>query len=198
MCAQLVEAARHTGIQMTLLPVYYARSNFGARSCEPLQMRFACDRERYMTLVASARKHGRGLAGSVVGCAPHSLRAASVEDIRAIATCNEDNVMHIHIAEQMRELETCLTHHGRRPVEYLLSEVDVDSRWCLVHATHMTPNERHAVAQVRAVVGLCPITEANLGDGLLDVDRFVAEGGLWGIGSDSNVRIDATEELRLL
>ncbi len=135
---------------------------------------------------------------AVVGIAPHSLRAATPEEIEAILPLAEGGPVHIHIAEQRKEVADCLAWSGRRPVEWLLGEMPVDDRWCLVHATHVTDAERSAIARSGAVAGLCPITEANLGDGIFPAAAYLAEGGAFGIGSDSNVLISATEELRLL
>jgi len=133
---------------------------------------------------------------AIVGIAPHSLRAVTPDELRAILPLG--GPVHIHIAEQTREVADCLAWSGKRPVEWLLGEMPVGPDWCLVHATHVTDAERSALAASGAVAGLCPITEANLGDGLFPAAAFLDEGGVIGIGSDSNVRIDAAEELRLL
>jgi formimidoylglutamate deiminase len=131
----------------------------------------------------------------VLGVAPHSLRAVTPEELSALLAMASEGPVHIHIAEQVPEVEACLGWSGQRPVEWLLNHAPVDPRWCLVHATHVMPAEVAAIEASGAVVGLCPVTEANLGDGLFPAAEF---GGRFGVGSDSNVRIDAAEELRLL
>jgi len=131
--------------------------------------------------------------------APHSLRAATVGQIQEVlATLPKARPVHIHIAEQMAEVQQSLNWSGRRPVQWLLENLDVDRRWCLVHATHLTDDEVSGMAGSGAVAGLCPTTEANLGDGLFPLERFLAQGGVFGIGSDSHVSQSAVEELRWL
>ena len=129
--------------------------------------------------------------------APHSLRAVTEGEL-ATLTATATGPIHLHIAEQTGEVDDCLAWSGARPVEWLMDRFEVDRRWCLVHATHMTAAETHRLAESGAVAGLCPITEANLGDGLFPAKSFLDAGGAFGVGSDSNVRIDASEELRLL
>ena len=130
--------------------------------------------------------------------APHSLRAVTLDDLKWAAASWPDAPKHIHVSEQTREVEDCLAVHGRRPIDLLMDTVDVDEHWCLVHATHADAGERARIAKAKAVVGLCPITEANLGDGLFEVPDFVDQGGRFGVGSDSNVRLSAADELRTL
>jgi formiminoglutamate deiminase len=133
-----------------------------------------------------------------VGIAPHSLRAVTPDELRAILPLAGDAPVHIHVAEQTREVEDCVAQLGARPVQWLLAEMPVGAQWCLVHATHVTDDEVGALARSGAVAGLCPITEANLGDGVFPAASFKAAGGRYGIGSDSNVLISVSEELRLL
>ncbi|MBB5705980.1 formimidoylglutamate deiminase [Sphingopyxis panaciterrulae] len=196
--AAIVDAAAESGIALTLLPVLYAHAGFGAQPPTPAQARFVHDLDGYARLLAGADAAAAHLPDAVVGVAPHSLRAVSAGQLAALAPLAEGRPVHIHIAEQMKEVEDCLAWSGARPVEWLLDHAAVDARWCLVHATHMTAGETAAMAQSGAVAGLCPITEANLGDGLFPAEAFVAAGGRYGVGSDSNVRIDAAGELRLL
>lgn len=198
MSASLAAAAQETGLGLTLLPVFYAHAGFGAQAPTPGQRRFITSLDDFATLHDAARSAVAALEDGVVGIAPHSLRAVTLEQLRALPTIAPDSPIHIHIAEQQREVEDCLRWSGQRPVAWLLDHMPVDRRWCLVHATHMTLHETQAVAQSGAAAGLCPITEANLGDGLFPAEDFLAAGGVYGIGSDSNVRIDASEELRLL
>jgi formiminoglutamate deiminase len=138
------------------------------------------------------------LPDAVLGVAPHSLRAVTPEELTQLLAMSPDGPVHLHIAEQTGEVEDCLAWSGQRPVEYLLDHADVNARWCAVHATHMSADETVRLAASGAVAGLCPITEANLGDGLFPAEAFLAAGGRYGVGSDSNVLIDAAEELRLL
>jgi formiminoglutamate deiminase len=136
--------------------------------------------------------------GGRIGIAPHSLRALTLDDLRWAAKTWRGQPAHIHVSEQTREVDDCLAAHGRRPVDLLMDTVEVDEHWCLVHATHADADERARIARAGAVVGLCPVTEANLGDGLFDVPDFLAHDGRFGVGSDSNVRISAADELRTL
>lgn len=193
----IAAAASETGIALTLLPVFYAHGGFGAQEPTHGQRRFINDINSFGRLIESARQGLESLPDAVLGIAPHSLRAATVEEIAAILPLT-DGPVHIHVAEQTKEVDDCLAWSGRHPVEYLLDHAPVDERWCLIHATHMTATETLAMARSGAVAGLCPITEANLGDGIFPAPDFVAAGGRYGVGSDSNVLIDAAEELRLL
>ncbi|WP_336961709.1 formimidoylglutamate deiminase [Sphingobium aquiterrae] len=198
MSGAIVAAAAESGIGLTLLPVFYAHAGFGALPPRPDQRRFITDIDGYALLLEAAGQAARSLPDAIVGIAPHSLRAVSPQQLALLDAMARGRPVHIHIAEQMREVEDCLAWSGQRPVAWLLDHADVDARWCLVHATHMTGQEAEAMARSGAVAGLCPITEANLGDGIFPAEPFLAAGGRYGIGSDSNVLIDATEELRLL
>lgn len=194
MSLAIFDAAAETGIALTHLPVFYAHGGFGGIAPGEGQRRFVCDVDGYAKLLDRLRQPLSALPDAVLGVAPHSLRAVTLEELRAITAMHQGPV-HIHIAEQRKEVEDCLAWGGMRPVEWLLNHVQVDANWCLVHATHMTATEAAAMATQDAVAGLCPITEANLGDGIFDTRAFP---GRFGIGSDSNVLIDAIEELRLL
>lgn len=200
MSCRLLAATASSGIALTLLPVLYCRSGFGAGGVEPRQRRFHHVPGDYLELVARCRQAIAGHPLHRVGIAPHSLRAVSREDLRPILEepANRHVPVHIHIAEQPAEVSSCLAFHGAPPVAYLLREFDVDERWCLVHATHMEPDELRAAATSRAVAGLCPTTEANLGDGSFPGEAWLNAGGRFGVGSDSNVRMSAAEELRAL
>jgi formimidoylglutamate deiminase len=162
-------------------------------------LRFGNDPDRFARLWEGAAKALADLpADTVLGVAPHSLRAASPAGIAAAAVLNPATPIHIHVAEQVAEVSEVLGATGARPVEWLIANTDLSSRWCLIHATQMEPFETESMAKSGAVAGLCPITEANLGDGIFDGVRFQAAGGVYGVGSDSNVRISLSEELRLL
>ncbi|MES2337519.1 MAG: formimidoylglutamate deiminase [Pseudomonadota bacterium] len=197
MAAAIGAACAETGIGLTLLPVFYAHSGFGGAAPTAGQRRFVHDLDGFAALIEASRRVIAAIPDGVLGVAPHSLRAVTPDQLAALLPM-QDGPIHIHAAEQTREVEDCLAWSGARPVEWLLDHMPIDRRWCLVHATHMTPTETRRLARSGAVAGLCPITEANLGDGIFSALAFLAEGGRFGIGSDSNVRIDATEELRLL
>lgn len=194
MAGRIAAAAAETGCGLTLLPVLYQQGGCDGRALGPGQTRFGTDVGRFMALRAAA---GRGLAADgVLGTAPHSLRAVSREGLAAVTAL--PGPLHMHLAEQVAEVEEVSDAYGARPVEWLLANHAVDARWCLIHCTQMLPAETEALARSGAVAGLCPITEANLGDGIFDGVRWLAAGGRFGVGSDSNVRIALAEELRLL
>jgi formimidoylglutamate deiminase len=191
-------AAGAAGIGLTLLPVFYAHATFGGVSPLPEQRRFVNDPDRYAALIDASRRAVAALPFARVGVAPHSLRAATADELARVVDMAGDNPVHIHIAEQTKEVEDCLASSGARPVRWLLDHAPVDKRWCLIHATHMDESETADAARSGAVVGLCPITEANLGDGIFPATEFLGHEGRFGVGSDSNVEIGAAEELRLL
>ncbi len=194
---RIVAAAAAAGIGLLLLPVLYAHANFGGAPPHPAQRRFVNDIDGFARLLAECHRAAQRLEGSTVGIAPHSLRAVTPEELGAVRAMGE-GPFHIHVAEQTREVDDCLAWSGERPVEWLMNHCEIDERWCLVHATHASEEDLGRVAQSGAVVGLCPVTEANLGDGVFPASAFRAVGGTYGIGSDSNVLIDAAEELRTL
>lgn len=198
MSARIVSAAGQTGIGLTLLPVFYAHSGFGGRPPSASQRRFVNTTDRFGLLLDACKRAASVLPDAVVGIAPHSLRAVTPAELASVLPMAANAPVHVHAAETLREVDECLESVGARPVEWLLDNVDVNELWCIVHATHTTENELARLARSGAVAGLCPITEANLGDGVFPARRFQEEGGRWGIGSDSNVLIDAAEELRLL
>jgi len=191
-------ASEATGINLTLLPVFYAHSGFGATAPIEGQRRFINSVESFGRLMEICRTMTDKMASARLGIAPHSLRAATAEEIAEILPLAGDGPVHIHVAEQVKEVEDCLAWSGARPVDYLLDNAPVDGRWCLIHATHMTETETRRMAQSGAIAGLCPITEANLGDGIFPAPQFLADGGRCGVGSDSNVLISIPEELRML
>jgi len=196
---RIAAAAATTGIGLTLLPVLYTYGGVDGRPLQGGQLRFANDLHRFEALASSAERHLAALPpDTAFGIAPHSLRAVGPEDLRAAAALRPEAPVHMHVAEQEQEVRDVEAHRGARPVEWLLDHLDVDRRWCLVHATHLTTDETVALARSGAVAGLCPVTEANLGDGIFNGRHFLAEGGIFGVGSDSNVRISVAEELRQL
>jgi formimidoylglutamate deiminase len=195
-------AARESGIAVTLLPSLYRWADLGARPLHPRQRRFQTDPAAILAMVERARAVAAGDPDVRVGAAPHSLRAADPASITELVTglgaIDPRAPLHIHAAEQSKEVEACRAWSGRRPVEWLLENVTVDERWCLVHATHMTEAETSALAASGAVAGLCPTTEGNLGDGIFPLVGFRAAGGRFAIGGDSHVSRDPVEELRML
>jgi formiminoglutamate deiminase len=195
---RVAAAAGRTGIGLTLLPVFYAHGGFGGAPPGPRQRRFVNDPDGFARVVEACREAVRALPGATVGIAPHSLRAVTPEELALVHEAARGALIHIHIAEQIREVEECVAWCGQRPVEWLLAHQGVDARWCLVHATHVSESELRGIAARAAVVGLCPITEASLGDGIFPAAQFLAQHGRIGIGSDSNVQIDAAAELRML
>jgi len=196
--ARIAAASSETGIALTLLPVFYAHSNFGGKPPVPGQRRFLNDPSSFAKLMDTSRKAIASLDNANMGIAPHSLRATTPEELKAILPLAKSGPIHIHIAEQVKEVDDCIAWSGARPVSWLLDNASVDSNWCLVHATHMTAEETARLARSKAVAGLCPITEANLGDGIFPMPDYLSADGRFGIGSDSNVLIRATEELRTL
>lgn len=199
---QLIAAARDVGIGLTLLPVLYQHSGFGGQPPSPQQARFIASNDWMLDLLSRLRRDHPAHDALRYGVAPHSLRAvgpAALDALRAALHAEDAQApIHIHIAEQTREVEDGIAALGARPVRWLLDTQPVDARWCLVHATHLSPDETVALAASGAVAGLCPSTEANLGDGLFDAIRYLEAGGRWGIGSDSHVSVSLREELRLL
>lgn len=198
MARRIGAASADTGIGLTLLPVFYAHSGFGGQPPVEGQRRFVHSLETFRQLMEACSTMVRSLPGAVLGIAPHSLRAVTEQELRELLPLAGAGPIHIHVAEQTREVEDCLAWSGARPVEWLLDRMPVDERWCFVHATHMSDDETRRMARSQAIAGLCPITEANLGDGAFNAALFLAEGGRYGIGSDSNVLISLPEELRVL
>ena len=198
MCRALAEAACETGIGLTLLPVLYERAGFRQPALREEQRRFRAGAEDVLSMRDTIRSWS--LAGVAAGVAVHSLRAAAPASLEQLVAGlgNDPAPVHIHVAEQLAEVDDCVAATGLRPIEWLARHVKLDARWQLVHATHATPREIEAVARSGAGVVLCPSTEANLGDGLADVPRWLATGVPMAIGSDSHVSRHAAHELRLL
>lgn len=198
MAARIVRAAEITGIGLTMLPSFYAHHSFGGIAPHAGQRRFICSIDQFADLVAATRQAASQLPGANVGIAPHSLRAVTPDELAAILPLAASGPVHIHAAEQVKEVEECIAWSGRRPVEWLLEHAPVDRRWCFIHATHTLAPEVTALARSDAVAGLCPVTEASLGDGVFPTREFLEAGGRFGIGTDSNVLVGVTDELRQL
>ncbi len=202
MSRRVIAAAKATGIGITQLPVLYGHGDFGGQVAGEGQRRFLNDPDRLLELVEGLLKEYRGDPNVRVGIAPHSLRAVTPETLAAalagLDALDAGAPVHIHIAEQHAEVRDCVAWCGLRPVEWLLQNAAVGPRWCLIHATHVTEAEARRLAQSGAVAGLCPTTEANLGDGVFPASAYLAAGGAFGIGSDSHISVSPIEELRWL
>ena len=195
---RITAAADATGIALTLLPVFYAHADFGGMPPTEGQRRFVHTVDSFAPVVASLSRDA-AVSGWRLGIAPHSLRAVTPDELRAIvALVPRGAPIHIHAAEQQNEVAACVTWSGARPVEWLLEHAGIDTQWCIVHATHMTSGETRSLAATGAVVGLCPTTEADLGDGVFRAVDYLAAGGHLGIGGDSHVGVDPFLELRLV
>jgi formimidoylglutamate deiminase len=197
----LLRASARAGIGLTLLPVLYQTSGFGASPPSEGQRRFIRSTDNMLALLQKLKPLCEA-QGARLGLAPHSLRAVPPDSLRealdGLQAMDAKAPVHIHIAEQIAEVDACLAWSGQRPVEWLLDHAPVDIRWCLVHATHMSADESMRAARTGAVAGLCPSTEANLGDGIFDAASWLQGGGRWGVGSDSHACVNAAEELMLL
>ena len=201
MSLQTMQAATETGLGITNLPVHYQFGGFGEQALGQQQQRFANDPELFLRIVENLQQASKDNENIVTGMAAHSLRAVSRDSLSTIlSSLQKDHNLpvHIHISEQTKEVDDCITWSGLRPVDYLLENFNVDKHWCLIHATHMTESETLAVANSGAVVGICPATEGNLGDGFFNAVEYLKANGQFGIGSDSHISISPTEELRWL
>lgn len=201
MSQAIIQAAKETGIHLTLLPVMYETADFGGKPPHDGQKRFIHTPAKYIELLHLLK--GYENAQMKLGVAFHSLRAVTPESMHEVLSALPelglaDCPIHIHIAEQQKEVQACIAHTGKRPVEWLLEHFDVDARWCLVHATHMNEKETQALAASGAVTGICPTTEANLGDGIFPAQAYMQAAGCFGIGSDSHVSVCPFEELKWL
>jgi formiminoglutamate deiminase len=198
MAARIASASAEARIGLTLLPSFYEFGGFGGEPPAAAQRRCLNDPERFLKLLDRTRTIAARLPNVRVGIAPHSLRAVTPDTLRAVCDAASQGPIHIHAAEQQCEVDESVAVHGARPVEWLIDNIGLDQRWCVVHATHTTDREIWTLASTGAVVGLCPLTEASLGDGTFDAASYLAAGGRFGIGSDSNIQIDAAAEMRQL
>jgi len=207
MSHQVINAALEVGLGITHLPVLYTYAGFGQLSPSIEQARFIHQSEDYCLLLEKVHKTYAHHSTFALGIAPHSLRAVSAEQLNQIVPfirqLENQAPIHIHIAEQLKEVEDCLSFYGKRPVEWLLdnfseSKHKIDKNWCLIHATHLTQSETNTLAKSGAVVGICPTTEANLGDGIYPAAEYLLQGGKFAIGSDSHIAVNVADELRTL
>ncbi len=198
MSGRIVAAASATGMGLTHLPVIYEQGGVDGRALTGGQLRFGTSPEVFARVLIGAGEALRQMPDARLGVAPHSLRAVSLGTLTGVAGMVPEGPVHIHIAEQVAEVAEVEAAWGARPVEWACDNLPLDARWCMIHATQMMAAETAALARTGAVAGLCPITEANLGDGIFDAPGWLASDGRFGVGTDSNVRISLAEELRLL
>jgi formimidoylglutamate deiminase len=199
MSLRCLSAAKQAGIAITMLPTLYNYSGFGGQASTAGQRRFVNDAERFLEIYGTLKAVCGANPLRRLGISPHSLRAVTPELLKTVlGGIADDARVHIHVAEQTKEVDDCLAWSGRRPVEVLLDQFEVSSCWCAIHATHMTAGETQRLAKSEVVAGLCPTTEANLGDGIFPADSFVKHGGTIAIGSDSQISISPVEDLRML
>ena len=193
----LLKAANDVGLPITLLPVLYSFAAVGDVPLNPKQQRFELTVEEYIELY----KHLEGCLqpNQKLGICFHSIRAVNIQQMQAVIEALPNHLpIHIHIAEQQAEVDQAVEHYGDRPVSWLFDHFDVDHRWSLVHATHLDEREIKLISDSGAVVVLCPLTEANLGDGIFPMPTFKEQSGVWGIGSDSHIEIQPQQELKML
>jgi len=202
MAQAIFSASQQSGIGLTLLPVLYRFSGFGPLAANDGQKRFTNSVEQFNQLVSDCFTLSGDYKNTNVGIAPHSLRAVdktSLEQaVKHVRGLDNKAPIHIHIAEQQKEVDDCIAHYGQRPVEWLLNNAELDEQWCLIHATHINEEERKGIVASKAIAGICPTTEANLGDGIFPTTEFLAEKGTLAIGSDSHISVNPVEELRWL
>ncbi len=199
MSLRCISAAEQAGIAITMLPTLYNYSGFGGQQANAGQRRFVNDADNFLEIYETLKSVCGTNPLRRLGISPHSLRAVTPEFLKTVLNGVDKRAqVHIHVAEQTREVDDCLAWCGKRPVEFLLDEFDVSNRWCAIHATHMTDTETRRLAKSGVIAGLCPTTEANLGDGVFPADQFLKQGGGIAIGSDSQITISPAEDLRML
>jgi len=202
MAEAIFKAAKGTGIGLTMLPVLYRYAGFGELPANDGQKRFINSTAQFNELVSDCFRLSEGYINTNVGIAPHSLRAVDKKSLHSVVNhvrnLDAKAPIHIHIAEQQKEVNDCLEHYGERPVQWLLNNAELDEQWCLIHATHINEQERKGLIASKAIAGICPTTEANLGDGIFPTTEFLVEGGTFAIGSDSHISVNPVEELRWL
>jgi formimidoylglutamate deiminase len=199
MASRIIYSAVDTGINLSLLPVLYQYSNFGNLPPVGGQNRFINDSSSFIALFEKLKTRAENNGNFNLGVALHSLRAIDPKDAQEVLdVVGGGRPIHVHVAEQIKEVTDCLEWSGQRPVEFLLNNFNVNDDWCLIHATHMTNEEVVNAARSGAIAGLCPVTEANLGDGVFNLPAWLEAGGRFGIGSDSHISVDTVEELRWL
>jgi len=202
MAQAIFKAAQSSGIGLTMLPVLYQYAGFGQQEPNEGQRRFINSTKQFNQLVSDCFALTKQYPNTNIGIAPHSLRAvdkkAIIETVEHVRSLDNKAPIHIHIAEQQQEVDDCLQHYSKRPVQWLLDNIELDEHWCLIHATHINEQEQKGIIASKAIAGICPTTEANLGDGIFPTTNFLALGGTFAIGSDSHISVNPIEELRWL
>ncbi len=202
MAEAIFKAAQNAGIGLTMLPVLYQYAGFGQQSPNAGQKRFINSTAQFNQLVSDCYAFTKQYENTNIGIAPHSLRAVDKQAIQAsvahVRSLDSKAPIHIHIAEQQQEVNDCLVHYSKRPVQWLLDNIELDEHWCLIHATHINAQEQQGIVDSKAIAGICPTTEANLGDGIFPATEFFALDGTFAIGSDSHISVNPVEELRWL
>ena len=202
MAHAIFKAAETAGIGLTLLPVLYQYAGFGQQQPNQGQKRFINSTEQFNQLVSDCFALSKDYSNTNIGIAPHSLRAVDKESmtkaVNHVRSLDKNAPIHIHIAEQIQEVTDCIKHYSKRPVEWLLDNMQLDQHWCLIHATHINEQEQQGIVDSKAIAGICPTTEANLGDGIFPTAEFLALKGTFAIGSDSHISVNPMEELRWL
>lgn len=201
MSQRIIQASKNAQINLCLLPSFYAHGNFGAQPITDNQQNFTLKLDEYLSLVDDLKENLTKQNNFNIGIAPHSLRAVTHEELKELidyAKNKSSMPIHIHIAEQLKEVKDCLKHTNLRPVHWLYNHFDIDDKWCLIHATHINSRELDMIINSQACVGICPTTEANLGDGIFPTPDLQSEGGVYGIGTDMNNSTCVASELRML
>jgi len=202
MAQAIFKAAQSSGIGLTMLPVLYQYAGFGQQEPNEGQRRFINSTKQFNQLVSDCFALTKQYPNTNIGIAPHSLRAvdkkAIIETVEHVRSLDNKAPIHIHIAEQQQEVDDCLQHYSKRPVQWLLDNIELDEHWCLIHATHINEQEQKGIIASKVIAGICPTTEANLGDGIFPTTNFLALGGTFAIGSDSHISVNPIEELRWL
>ena len=199
MGARMVQAAKNAGINITLVPIFYQKGGFGIPPVEGQRRFISTTIDEYLRLLDASAEACKSYEGANIGIGIHSMRGVEPNDIAEIAKIGPQDIpFHIHISEQLKEIEDSLKYLNQRPVEWLANNVDLNDRFHLVHATHLTSDETRQIANSCANVVICPTTEGNLGDGLFPLNEYHSLNGNWSIGTDSHVSINPFEELRLL
>ena len=196
---RIARAAQQAGIHLTIIPIYYEQGGFGLPA-QPEQRRFLSKSiDDYINLFEAVQNMSKDYSSCNVGLGIHSMRGVALENIIKVSAYRKDEVpFHIHVSEQLQEIEDCISHTGLRPVEWLAKNINLTANFHLVHATHLTPNEVTSIAKSKANVVICPSTEGNLGDGLFPMASFLSQGGNWSIGTDSHIGLNPFEEIRTL
>ena len=199
MGSRMIAAAKTAGINITLVPIFYQKGGFGQAPNDRQRRFISEDIDSYLALLNASKEACKLYHGANIGIGIHSMRGVEPKDIAEIAKNGPQDIpFHIHVSEQLKEIEDSISYLGKRPVEWLLENVEMNNRFHLVHATHLTDQEISGIAQSEANVVLCPTTEGNLGDGLFPLKKFQSANGKWSIGTDSHIGINPLEELRLL